>query len=217
MTRNVIPDMCLRGETWHTFLFGPLLLGLPWVGRNVIIADIHSNSKRPRLPAIRWKTTLARFLCHDARLGADAVMSFQGLDMTDGLLIFHAFGQDVDPLHLIAYDSFISEITREATPPDGLCYSKACFSRFWEDLRSGRRAVDADARRAMETYGWPQDFSAAKSPYESAPGGAQSCATTRHDRHAALRQHDPAEPAVQEQASGVCRQDLRERKLSVWD
>lgn len=128
-----VPEMCLNGYIWQTFLLGPLLLGLPWVGRNAVIADMHKDQARDRepWPWTRWALTEARYLCQAVRCAA-GFLCIDCLDIADALIVFHAFGQEIDPLHVEAYNRFMDK--NHQHPEIGRPYSKAEFEKFWVSL-----------------------------------------------------------------------------------
>lgn len=164
--RNPIPNMCLSGSIWHTFLIGPLMLGLPWVGRNSIVADIHAINSRSSWPSERWKTTGARFL-RQSMHAFDSWGYLRTLDMTDGLILFHAFGEPIRESHLEAYDQFILQNERRKGRPRP--YTKAEFSKFWDDWKKNKALV-AEEKPDSGDPTTPEEYRALPSPYHITPG-----------------------------------------------
>lgn len=134
-TIAAIKEMCVGGDIWHAFLLGPLLLGLPWIGRNAIITDIHNLSSRQQWPPSRWSRTLARNLRQSVHINGQQ-LTIQPLNMSDGLIVFHERGLEIDPLHLKAYDEFIDHLQEQ--PPAERCYTREAFSTFWKALQDGK-------------------------------------------------------------------------------
>ncbi|KAM0417189.1 hypothetical protein ACHAPT_012826 [Fusarium lateritium] len=130
-----IMEMCLRGDIWHAFPLGPLLLGLPWINRNAIITDIHNTGSRRRWPAQRWNNTMARYLRQGVHIHGGK-MTIEPLNMSDGLIVFHERGLKIDPLHLQAYNDFINR--PQPASARERSYTKESFSKFWKALQSGK-------------------------------------------------------------------------------
>ncbi|KAJ4050974.1 hypothetical protein NW753_007579 [Fusarium oxysporum] len=57
----------------HAFLLGPLILGLPWIGRNAIHADVHGGSARGAFTKSRGSMSYARFN-HAVMLGYKGIV-----------------------------------------------------------------------------------------------------------------------------------------------
>ncbi|KAF7557066.1 hypothetical protein G7Z17_g973 [Cylindrodendrum hubeiense] len=121
-----IRQMCPNdGSMWHTFILGPLLLGLDWIGRNAMVTDVRNTSSRKLWPEDRWKRSYARFLRQGVRIGRQK-LSIDVLNISDGLIAFNAFGIEVHEMHLRAYDEFIyRNMQRDKSERN---YTKAEFS-----------------------------------------------------------------------------------------
>ncbi|KAF5012468.1 hypothetical protein FDECE_1520 [Fusarium decemcellulare] len=125
-----ISEICPGGHMWHAFLLGPLLLGLPWIGRNVVMNDTHGGKHRRVWPLSRWDSENFRFLRQGVRIGR-GVLTIDALKMSDGLTVFNAFGQEVHQFHLLAYNMFMKYKLTGGTL-DLTTTTGAEFSKFWQ-------------------------------------------------------------------------------------
>lgn len=136
-----IKQMCTQsGGIWHIFPLGPLLLGLPWIGRNAMITDVRDTSSRKLWSADRWQRSYARYLRQGARIGRK-MFTVDGLNMIDGLIVFSAFGVEV---HLRAYDEFIyRNMQRDKSERN---YTKTEFCKLWEELKVKKTKITGQGR-----------------------------------------------------------------------
>lgn len=87
--------------------------------------------------------------------------------MTDGLILFHAFGQTILGGHLEAYDQFfLQNIRRKGRKRP---YTKAEFSKFWEEWKK-HRATAAEEKPDPRDPLSPEEYLALPSPYDMPPG-----------------------------------------------
>ncbi|KAF4346027.1 hypothetical protein FBEOM_9 [Fusarium beomiforme] len=152
-----LKQFCPSGLMWSSFLLGPLLLELPWIGRNAILTDIHNTGSRKSLPPGRVSVSYARFLSRSMRIGYRCITA-DVLTMSDGMLVFDAFGHKIDPLHLLAYDEFmVRQFHTEEKKRD--C-SKKNFMKFWTGLKTGKDKImnQNEAHQHLS-------FSGVESPY----------------------------------------------------
>ncbi|KAF4449694.1 hypothetical protein F53441_7095 [Fusarium austroafricanum] len=130
-----IKELCIYGYMFHVLLLGPLLLDLPWIGRNALVTDVHNlGLARYFFPNCRWQDSRSRFLCRGVRLGHKRLTFDKGI-LRDGIIIFNAFGAMINPLHLLAYDEFM--FRQLQTDKSKRQFSKLGFLSFWNDLKSG--------------------------------------------------------------------------------
>ncbi|CAM1503158.1 Fc.00g079340.m01.CDS01 [Cosmosporella sp. VM-42] len=89
--------------------------------------------------------------------------------MTDGLIVFNAFGQEILQSHLGAYDQFIYQNERRK----GLRrpFNKSEFTKFWEEWKKCK-AVAAEETINPEEPTPTQDYLALPSPYDVDPGSS---------------------------------------------
>ncbi|KAJ9427734.1 hypothetical protein QL093DRAFT_2561368 [Fusarium oxysporum] len=106
---SALRQLCVTGITWDLFLLGPLLLELPWIGRNALISDVHAA--RHQWPARRWVASYAKFLTGAVCLGYKCFSTAE-LNLADGMLVVHASDAQISPLHLVAYDEFMYGLAR---------------------------------------------------------------------------------------------------------
>ena len=163
-----IPNMCLSGYIWQTFLLGPLMLGLPWVGRNAVIADIHNSGTRHQWPLARWERTKARYLRQGIHTSGRMAFILP-LNMTDGLIVFDAYGRKMPWQHLSAYDQFIFQSVRRMGQSRPL--TKFEFARFWDDWKKNRVEM-AEKEPDPEDATTAEGYRALPSPYDMAPGSS---------------------------------------------
>jgi hypothetical protein len=136
-----------------------MLLGLPWIGRNAVIADIHNTSGRLLRPPHHWKQhTAAGDLLRGVKMFRHgSAIIVEELNPTDGFLVFHAYGQEISPLHLEAYNAFV-----DALRDGGLdhLFTREELAKFRARLKTGEAKLSLD--------GAELDFSAVPSPYDVA-------------------------------------------------
>lgn len=155
-----IKQMCPKGSMWHAFLLGPLLLGLPWVGRNVMVTDVHDQGNRRSVPdSRRWEYSYSRLLCQGVRLGHRCI-TIDVLPKSDGIIVFNAFGTKMNPLYLIAYDEFIYR-NQQSDQSQRVC-TKEKFLEFWIELKEGKTKI-MNQKKEHENL----DFGQAISPYHT--------------------------------------------------
>ncbi|KAF5699395.1 hypothetical protein FMUND_14770 [Fusarium mundagurra] len=154
-----LKQLCPNGLMWTAFLLGPLLLELPWISRNALLTDIHNTGSRKSMPRGRIVLSYARFLSRSMHLGFKRI-SANELCMGDGIIIYDAFGQKIDPLHVLAYDEFMyrqfhtEEKKRNCT--------KKNLLKFWIDLKTGKDKIKNQKEAHLRL-----DFSSAVSPYHN--------------------------------------------------
>ncbi|WKT50662.1 hypothetical protein QSH57_015632 [Fusarium oxysporum f. sp. vasinfectum] len=96
----------------HAFLLGPLILGLPWIGRNAIHADVHGGSARGAFTNSRGSMSYARFN-HGVMLGYKGIV--------------------VDQFHHGRRDSRLRCVMQQDSPIALTC--------FWNDLKAGKEKI----------------------------------------------------------------------------
>ncbi|KAF5020196.1 hypothetical protein F66182_7761 [Fusarium sp. NRRL 66182] len=154
-----IKQLCSGGSMWHAFLLGPLLLGLPWIGRNVMVTDVHDKGARRKWPLNRWKQTYSRFLCQSVRVGYRC-LTIDVLRKSDGIIVFNAFGTKINPLHMLAYDELMYR-QLQTHESERNC-SKENFLGLWTDLQEGKTKILHQKPKHQNL-----DFTKEASPYNN--------------------------------------------------
>ncbi|KAF5586892.1 flavin amine oxidase [Fusarium subglutinans] len=134
-----IKHLCLRGHTFHALLLGPLLLDLPWIGRTARITNDHGSS-----PNYRWQESRSRFLRRGIILCYE-LLCIEHVPQSDGIIVFNAFGANISPLHLIAYDEFM--FRQLHTHKSQRQLSKLGFLSFWNNLKSGKVKITNELKK----------------------------------------------------------------------
>ncbi|KAF5687184.1 FMS1 involved in the biosynthesis of pantothenic acid [Fusarium denticulatum] len=134
-----IKHLCLRGPTFHALLLGPLLLDLPWIGRNAYVTTAHRSP-----PKYRWQESRSRFLRRSVVLDCK-LLGIEHVPQSDGIIVFNAFGAKISPLHLIAYDEFMFRQLHTHKSQQQL--SKLGFLSFWSDLKSGKVKITNELKK----------------------------------------------------------------------
>ncbi|KAF9776457.1 hypothetical protein IL306_005353 [Fusarium sp. DS 682] len=135
-----LSQFCPNSFKWSAFLFGPFLLELPWIGRNAILTDVHGQGSRNSLPTGRIKASVAN------------------LRMGDGIIVYDAFCNKIDRLHLLAYDEFMCRQSKTEAAEQDL--TKENFLKFWSDLQSGKAKIENQHEANQHL-----NFANAPSPY----------------------------------------------------
>ncbi|KAK2686894.1 hypothetical protein QWA68_014184 [Fusarium oxysporum] len=128
----------------------------PMIGDVDRYPDVHAA--RHQWPARRWVASYAKFLTGAVCLGYKCFSTAE-LNLADGMLIFHAFGAQISPLHLVAYDEFMYGLAK--ADKTELDCSKKEFLKLWNELQEGKTKILNE-----EQEHWDFDFANAASPYD---------------------------------------------------